>query len=144
LLRANDFDSLIQFAQGGAAELELPRELRPKNAYNLVRLIAGAIHWLRDGQPRFVAEGGLRDQLMAIKRGQVPLEDVLTIADAMTPELEAARQASALPHRPDVACADALLRRIGEETASRWIAKAPGPFGRDAPAPPEVAWRDEP
>src|SRR5262249_18007189 len=97
LLRANDFESLIQFARDGAAELELPRELRPKNAYNLVRLIAGAIHWLRDGQPRFVAEGALRDQLLAIKRGQIPLEDVLAIADAMTPDLEAARQASKLP-----------------------------------------------
>src|SRR5262249_61128111 len=70
LLHANDFASLIQFAQGGASELELPRELRPKNAYNLVRLIAGAIHWLREGRPHFVAEGALRDQLMAIKSGQ--------------------------------------------------------------------------
>src|SRR5262249_30980475 len=51
LLRANDFDSLSQFARDGASEFELPRELRPKNAYNLVRLTAGAIHWLRDGQP---------------------------------------------------------------------------------------------
>jgi hypothetical protein len=144
LLRANDFDSLVQFAREGASELELPRELRPKNAYNLVRLIAGAIDWLRDGGPRFVAEGALRDQLLAIKRGQIPLEEVLAIADAMTPELEAARQASRLPRHPDVARADALLRRIGEETAARWIAKAAGPFGQEAPAPPEVAWREEP
>lgn len=144
LLRANDFDSLVQFAREGASELELPRELRPKNAYNLVRLIAGAIHWLRDGRPQFVAVGDLRDQLLAIKRGQVPLEDVLAIADAMTPELEDARQVSKLPGHPDVARADTLLRRIGEEIASRWLAKSSGPFGRDAPAPPEVAWRDEP
>jgi len=47
-----------------------------------------------------------------------------------------------LPKRPDVARADALLRRIGEEIARRWVASAPGPFGTDAPRPPEVTWSE--
>ena len=60
----------------------------------------------------------------------------------MTPELEAARDASRLPVRPDVARVDALLRRVGEEVARRWTTRAPGPFGAEAPSPPEVVWSE--
>ena len=109
-----------------------------------MRLIVTAIQWLREGKPVFVAEGGLREKLLAIKRAQVPLEEVLATADAMTPGLENARQTTVLPRRPDVGRADALLRRIGEEIASRWIGKVPGPFGRDARTPPEIVWKDAP
>ena len=79
--------------------------------------------------PTFEVEGALRDRLLAIKRGEVSLDDVLAEAEAMAPELERARDASTLPKRPDVARADALLRGIGEELARRWVAGAPGPFG---------------
>jgi hypothetical protein len=60
----------------------------------------------------------------------------------MTPALEAARDASPLPARPDVARADALLRRIGEELARRWTERVRGPFGAGAPAVPEVVWSE--
>jgi hypothetical protein len=72
----------------------------------------------------------------------VSLDDVLAEADAMAPELEQARDASRLPKRPDVGRADALLRRIGEELARRWVAKEEGAFGRNAPTPPEVTWSE--
>jgi hypothetical protein len=60
----------------------------------------------------------------------------------MAPDLERARDESRLPKRPDVARADALLRRIGEELAGRWVEQAPGPWGAAAPSPPEVAWSE--
>jgi hypothetical protein len=60
----------------------------------------------------------------------------------MAPELERARDASKLPERPDVARADALLRRIGEELARRWATEAPGPLGKSAPPPPEATWSE--
>ena len=142
LLAAADFASLVTFARGPSTELELPRELRPKNAYNMLRLVATATRWLREGTPSFVAEGTLRDRLLSIKRGEVPLDEVLAEAEAMAPELEAARHASRLPPRPDVARADALLRRIGEEVARRWSLREPGPFGASAPPPPEVVWSE--
>jgi hypothetical protein len=72
----------------------------------------------------------------------VALADVLAEADAMAPALEAARDASALPKRPDVARVDALLRRIGEELARRWITRTKGPFGKEAPPAPEAVWND--
>jgi hypothetical protein len=142
LLEANDFASLVRFAKDKSATFELPRDLRPKNAYNLVRLLATATGWLKGGAPTFEATGALRERLLAIKHGEVSLEDVLAEAESMAPELERARDASRLPKRPDVVRADALARRIGEEIARRFVLGAPGPFGQDAPEPPVVQWNE--
>jgi hypothetical protein len=140
LLEASDFASLARFARERAHDFDLPRELRPKNAYNLLRLLAVATTWLRTGHVELEVTGPLRDRLLAIKRGEVPLGEILAEAEAMGPELDAARRASTLPARPDVGRADALLRRVGGELARRWTLAEPGPFGRDAPPPPEVVW----
>lgn len=142
LLDANEFPALVRFARDRAADFDLPRELRPKNAYNLLRLIGTATRWLREGVPTFEVEEPLRTRLLAIKRGEAPLDEVLAEADAMAAALEAARDASPLPRRPDVGRADALLRRIGDELARRWLAREPGPFGKDAPRAPEAAWNE--
>jgi hypothetical protein len=142
LLPAAEFVALAKFARGGARELELPRELRPKNAYNLVRLVATAARWLREGSPTFEVSGDLKERLFAIKRGQVAIDKVLEEAEEMSRDLEDARNASKLPGRPDVVRGDALLRRVGEEIARRWTEQSPGPFGADAPAAPEVAWSE--
>ncbi len=133
LLPAKELSALIELARKQSETgFELPRELRPKNAYNLLRLIRCAVDWLRDGEPSFVASGAFRTQLLSIKRGEVPLEEVITAAEGMSAELEAARQQSRLPPQADHAAADALLSKIGEEIARRWLAAEPGPFGRDA------------
>lgn len=142
ILPANEFAALVKFAREESHAFDLPRELRPKNAYNLVRLLSTATRWLIEGVPTFEVHGALRDRLLAIKAGSVPLDDVLAEAEAMAPELERARDASTLPKRPDIARADALLRRIGDEVARRWVGRAVGPLGVDAPEPPSVEWRE--
>jgi hypothetical protein len=142
LLDANEFAALVRFARDRSANFDLPRELRPKNAYNLVRLLATATRWLREGTPTFEVDGDLRERLLAIKKGEVALDAVLAEAEAMAPDLERARDRSELPRRPDVVRADALLRRIGEELARRWVLDVPGPFGHDAPKAPEVVWSE--
>jgi predicted nucleotidyltransferase len=142
LLEANEFSALVRFAKDHSQSFDLPRELRPKNAYNLIRLLVTATHWLREGTPSFEMRGETRTRLLQIKQGEVPLDDVLREAEALAPELEQARNESRLPERPDIARADALTRKIGEELARRWLEKAPGPFGADAPAPPEVIWQE--
>lgn len=116
--------------------LGLPRELRPKNAYNLLRLIRSAIDWLETGQPCFEVTGAFKERLLSIKRGEVPLDEVLRDAEAMTPELERARACEVLPPKPDRARVDRLHREIQEELARRFVDAIPGPFGRDAPEPP--------
>jgi hypothetical protein len=83
LLDTSEFAALVRFARGRSADFELPRELRPKNAYNLVRLLATATRWLREGAPTFAADGALRDRLLAIKKGQVSLDEVLMEAESM-------------------------------------------------------------
>lgn len=138
LLDANDFASLVRYARDGGKQPEPARELRPKNAYNLLRLIHVATGWLRTGAPELEVKGAIRARLLAVKRGEVELDAVLREAEALVPALEAARDATPLPRGPDLPRADRLLRRISEELARRWLAQVPGPFGAGAPAPPSV------
>jgi hypothetical protein len=143
LLPANDFASLKAWALAGGVVHRgdetgetLARRLSPKNAYNLLRLIHLATGWLREGAPRLEATGALRERLLDIKQGRVPLAEVLREAEALAPALEAARDASPLPDGPDRLVAHRLLQRIAETRAARWLSGAPGPWGRDAaPAP---------
>ena len=74
LIEANDFASLIRYARGGGAQPEPARELRPKNAYKLLRLIHVATGWLRTGAPELEMKGAVRERLLAIKRGEVGLD----------------------------------------------------------------------
>jgi hypothetical protein len=146
LLEANEFAALVRFASEKSANFELSRELRPKNAYNLVRLLRTGAEWLRTGEPTFEATGAFREQLLAIKKGRVPLAEVLLQAEEMARELEEARNVSKLPERPNVQRIDRLLREIGDELAFRWVYKDQAyvsePFGRSAPEPPEVTWNE--
>ncbi len=138
IIDANDFVSLVRYARQGGKQPEPARELRPKNAYNLLRLIHVATEWLRTGRPDLEMKGAVREQLLVIKRGEIQLDSVLRAAEALVPELEAARDATRLPRRPDLDRADLLLGRISEEVARRWLERVPGPFGADAPSPPAV------
>ncbi|MCU0292460.1 MAG: hypothetical protein MUF10_10820, partial [Thermoanaerobaculaceae bacterium] len=143
LLDGNEFAALARFAATRAHEFDLPRELRPKNAYNLLRLIWTATTWLQSGEPQFAVGGELRDRLLAIKRGQVALAEVLQEAESMMPALEEARRITRLPDRPDAAAADALLRRVGVEVARRFLSRVPGAFGEQCPVPPAVGWGED-
>jgi hypothetical protein len=143
LIEANDFAALTRYARSGGRRPPDARSLRPKNAYNLLRLIALATGWLRDGVPVFEATGSLRERLLEIKHGRVELDEVLRDAEAMAPELEAARDKSPLPEHPDYARADQLLRRVGDELARRWVLKEPGPWGKEAPESPAYASGNE-
>jgi hypothetical protein len=137
LIAANDWVSLRVAAK---RELPLPRDLRPKNAYNLIRLLDLAIRWLSGEPPDVRASEALRPTLLAIKQGDVPMPDVMALAHELTPQLEAARQRSVLPRHPDVARADRVLREARAEAARRSIAREPGPWGAAAPEPPEARY----
>ncbi|SET97820.1 DNA polymerase beta superfamily protein [Stigmatella erecta] len=143
LIEANDFAALVRYARGGGQRPPTARELRPKNAYNLLRLVVLATGWLKEGVPTFEVSGAIKARLLDIKAGHVPLEEVLRDAEALAPELEEAHRTSPLPALPDHARADRLLRRAGEELARRWVLKEPGPLGRDAPSPPVFEDKEE-
>jgi len=144
LIAANDWASLRAAASISApASLELPRDLRPKNAYNLIRLLDLAIRWLRGEPPDVRVSGELKPTLVAIKKGEVPTTEVMALARELTPKLEAARQGSPLPKHPDVALVERVLRDVRYEAARRCVEGAPGPWGAQAPAPPEAHYDDD-
>lgn len=143
LIGSRDFHALAEYARAASASLDLSRDLRPKNAYNLVRLIVCAIDWLATGKPQLRLTGVRREQLLAIKEGKVSLDVVLAVSEALTAELEDARVSSTLPARADIGRIDALLHRIRNELASRWANRCPGPWGANAPPAPPACWDDE-
>lgn len=136
LLPDRAFPSLARLAAEPIA-FRLPRELRPKNAYNLLRLLHTAILWLRTGEPIFRLGPPVQDRLRAIKEGQVPLVEVLAEAEGVVPLLEEAWRQTKLPPGPDWLGADRLLQKIQLELARRYVAQEPGHFGAAAPPPPE-------
>jgi hypothetical protein len=139
LIAANEWASLRTAA---SRELALPRDVRPKNAYNLIRLLDLAIRWLGGEPPDVRASDALRPTLLAIKRGEVPTAEVMALARDMTPTLEAARRSSPLPRHGDVAEADRVLRAARREAARRSIDAVPGPWGAEAAPPPEARYDD--
>lgn len=141
LLAEKSLQALAVFAQEQSDPSELPRRLRPKNAYNLLRLLVTATGWLRTGAPVFEFTGALRSELLAIKRGEVALEDILARAEDLSRDLDDAHRSTKLPERPDIARAQALVLRVREEAARRWLTAADHPFGRGAAAVPLPEWK---
>jgi hypothetical protein len=139
LIATNEWSALRAAA---ARTFELPRDLRPKNAYNLIRLLDAAIRWLSGEPPSVVVSESLRPTLLAIKRGEVPTDDVMALARELTPRLETARQTSPLPERADLAAAERVLRAAHHEAARRAVAAEPGPWGADAAAPQDARFDD--
>ncbi len=140
LLPGSDFASLVTYARAGGEAPDVARELRPKNAYNLLRLLATALSWLQTGAPTFQVGEPFRSTLMAIKQGDVSLADVIREAEELTPALEAARHATSLPAKPDVQRADRLLRRLRQESARRWFIDDGNPWCEASSTPPEAEW----
>src|SRR5439155_21424670 len=116
------------------------RALRPKSAYHLIRLLDLAIRWLRGESPDVRVSDDIKPTLLAIKRGEVPIADVMALARDLTPKLEGARQMSPLPRHPDVERADRMLRAVRADAARRAVAGEAGPWGADAPAPPDARY----
>jgi predicted nucleotidyltransferase len=84
------------------------RRYKPKHAMHLIRLLHSGIHALRDGDIRVdVAEH--RDELLAIRRGDVPFEEVEARALELDREFQSAFANTKLPERPDAACANRFL-----------------------------------
>jgi RNA repair pathway DNA polymerase beta family len=140
LVAVSDYPALVAFAATRDASVSAASDLRPKNAYNLLRLMHTAINWLATGYPEFEMRGAFRDKLLAIKRGQVPLREIMRHADTLGHELERAHAATRLPARANVAVIDAVLRRSQLELAARFVGRMPGPFGLTAVEPPAIAW----
>lgn len=119
LLTSSSYAALREAALTlGPARL-LPEEVRPKNAYNLVRLLHSCAHWIRHGAPLIVVTGPARDELLDIKHSRVSLAVTLARASAAAAVVDdlVAAGAFALPKEPDVDAVDAFVRAARRDAA---------------------------
>ncbi len=90
------------------ADLRNQGQVKWKHVMHLIRLLLSGIHVLREGfLPVRVEEH--RDRLLAIRRGDVPWEEVEDWRQRLHHEFTAASEASSLPERPDYGRANAFL-----------------------------------
>jgi hypothetical protein len=100
------------------ADLRIIGEVRNKHVMHLIRLLLSGIAVLRDGElPIDVGEH--RDQLLAIRRGEMPWPEVEAWRRALHVELDAAYRSTTLPERPDYAWADDFLIRARRSMVDR-------------------------
>jgi predicted nucleotidyltransferase len=122
LLPQATFDALVRAVAEGRRESLEPTPYRPKNAYNLLRLLHSCLHCLRTGEPLIRVEGPLRETLVAVKKQQVPLAEVLERARLLAIEIDAEAKESRLPEKPDFTAADDFLKLCRRESAKASIA----------------------
>lgn len=153
LLPEASFDALLQEVRAGREEELRPPPHRPKNAYNLLRLLHSCLSWLATGEPMMRVPTDLRPTLLDIKRGQTPIERTLAMAQGLAAEVDEQAHHARLPAQPDYEAADDFLRLCRREQARRHLGV---PASADAPTaalghgvPPELAlfqpnWFPEP
>ncbi|MHB1426634.1 MAG: nucleotidyltransferase domain-containing protein [Gemmataceae bacterium] len=101
------------------ADLRNHGRVKWKHVMHLIRLLLSGIGVLRDGFVH-VQVGDHRDQLLAIRRGEVPWEDVESWRLRLHQEFNTAFSTTKLPERPDYERANAFLisarrRALSEE-----------------------------
>jgi predicted nucleotidyltransferase len=84
-----------------------------KQAMHMIRLLTAGAHVLRTGEV-LVDVSDLRDELLAVKRGEVPWERVTEWAGRLQEELAAAAASTQLPERPDRTAVDRVLVAVRE------------------------------
>jgi uncharacterized protein len=90
------------------ADLRNQGQVKWKHVMHLIRLLISGIHVLRHGEvPVRVEEH--REQLLAIKRGELGWEETEKWRLALHAELDRAFAETSLPERPDYEAANAFL-----------------------------------
>ena len=79
-----------------------------KHVMHLIRLLLSGTHVLREGE-MMVDVGRYRDQLLTIKRGEMPFAETDSWRQELQSEFESAFQTTKLPDRPDYERANAFL-----------------------------------
>jgi predicted nucleotidyltransferase len=91
-----------------SADLRLHGAPKWKHVMHLLRLLHSGITVLREGYVP-VRVGAQREQLLAIRRGEVPWDEVERWRKALHAEFDVAYQTTRLPERPDYQRANAFL-----------------------------------
>jgi predicted nucleotidyltransferase len=88
-------------------------EVNFKQAMHMIRLLMAGAHVLRTGEV-LVDVSHLRDELLAVKRGEMPWEEVSAWAGRLQDELASAAASTGLPQRPDRTAVDRVLVAVRE------------------------------
>ncbi|WP_233526289.1 nucleotidyltransferase domain-containing protein [Actinomadura spongiicola] len=91
---------------------------RWKHVMHMLRLLVSGLHLVRHGEPR-VDVGGLRDRLLAVRRGDVGWDEIEAWRAELTADLDAAVAHSPLPPEPDRAAVEDLLISIRRRSVDR-------------------------
>ena len=100
----SQFKKLTADTRGGGAA-------KPKHVMHLIRLLLAGTATLRDGELPVRVADEHRPALLAIRRGEMKLDEADRWRLQLHAELEAAARETELPRRPDVARVDAFLLR---------------------------------
>ncbi|WP_067482467.1 nucleotidyltransferase domain-containing protein [Actinomadura hibisca] len=96
--------TFLRYAQGQFRKLEGDLrnhgEPRWKHVMHMVRLLISGRHLLEHGEP-LVDVGDLRDRLLAVRRGEMPWDEITAWRESLTTELDGALARSPLPADPD-------------------------------------------
>ena len=98
------------------ADLRNKGAVKWKHVMHLIRLLLAGVTVLAEGHVP-VHVGAHRDRLLAIKRGEVPFDEVERWRLELHREFDAAAAATKLPDRPDYAAANALLLKARRSMA---------------------------
>lgn len=96
------------------ADLRNQGAVKWKHVMHLLRLLISGIHVLREGTV-VIQVGEHRDQLLRVKRGELPWEETERWRLSLHAEFDAALSVTRLPERPDYAAANALLVKARRE-----------------------------
>ncbi|GHE01799.1 nucleotidyltransferase domain-containing protein [Streptomyces alanosinicus] len=114
------YDTFTRYALGQRKKLDADIRTtgapRWKHAMHLLRLLTSARDLLRTGELR-VDVGDRREELLAVKRGEVPWAEVETWMGRLGTETERALRRSPLPSEPDRALVAGFLFRVRRDSA---------------------------
>ena len=91
------------------ADLRNKGEVKWKHVMHLIRLLLGGHHGAARRATSPCASGEHRERLLAIKRGEVPFEEVEAWRLELHKRFDAAAEKTKLPERPDYERANAFL-----------------------------------
>lgn len=90
------------------ADLRNQGRVKWKHVMHLIRLLMSGIHVLREGEVQVRVEEH-RDQLLAIKRGELPWKETEKLRTELHRQFNEAVRNTRLPERPDYETANAFL-----------------------------------
>lgn len=99
-------------------DLQVKGAIKNKHAMHLIRLLFSGIHAMTTGELA-LRVGAERDQLLAIRDGLMPWEEVNAIRLELHRRFEATFASTTLPERPDYERANAILVDARREAADR-------------------------